>query len=178
MIVTVVSEGVGAAKLALAEHLAALRGLAGRKVLLMDADSHPHDSPCAHGTLPIAVRAVCGKSVQAELDNLGQRFQDIVVDADGRDCLGSRAALIAARVAVIPAGDLHGDEVRAARLAERIGNARLFNPGLRIVIVPSPGPHQAAGDERTRITAILQRTLPGAELASHPGVLYATVFGN
>ncbi|AVR95217.1 cobyrinic acid ac-diamide synthase [Pseudoduganella armeniaca] len=178
MIVTVVSEGTGAAKLALAEHLAALRGLAGRKVLLMDADSHPHDSPCGKRVLPIAVRAVCGKSVQAELDNLGQRFQDIVVDADGRDSLGSRAALIAAKVAVIPAGDLHGDTARAARLAERIGNARLFNPGLRIVIVTNPVPDQVPDDERNRTLATLQRTLPGAQLASHPGVLYATVFGN
>ncbi|AXA92608.1 cobyrinic acid ac-diamide synthase [Massilia sp. YMA4] len=174
MIVTVVSEGTGAAKLALAEHLAALRGLAGRKVLLMDADSHPHARACGGGALPVAVRAVCGKSVQAELDNLGQRFQDIVVDADGRDSLGSRAALIAARVVVIPAGDLHGDVTRAARLAERIGNARLFNPGLRVVIVPD----QVPGAERIRTTAVLQRTLPGAELASHPGVLYATVFGS
>lgn len=174
MIVTVVSEGCGAAKLALAEHLAALRGLAGRKVLLVDADSHPHDSPYGKASMPVAVRAVCGKSVQAELDNLGQRYQDIVVDADGRDCLGSRAALIAAKVVVIPAGDLHGDAVRAARLAERIGNARLFNPGLRIVIVPGP----AAGEAHTRTATALQRALPGAELAGHPGVLYATVFGN
>jgi hypothetical protein len=56
-------------------------------------DSHPHDSPYGKASMPVAVRAVCGKSVQAELDNLGQRYQDIVVDADWRDCLGSRAEL-------------------------------------------------------------------------------------
>lgn len=174
MIVTVVNEGHGEAKLALAEHLAALRGLAGRKVLLVDADSHPHQSPCGNAGLPVAARGVCGKSVQAELENLGQRFQDIVVDADGRDSLGSRAALIAARVVVIPADDLHGDAARATRLADRIGNARLFNPALRIVIVPCQG--GCAQDACT--TTILQRSLPGAEVATHPGVLYTAVFGS
>lgn len=173
MIVTVVNEGPGEAKLALAEHLAALRGLAGRKVLLMDADSHPHESPCGHAALPVAARAVCGKSVQAELENQGQRFQDIVVDADGRDSLGSRAALIAARVVVIPADDLHGDVVRTARLAGRIGNARLFNPALRIVIVAC---QDGCGDHACA-TTILQHSLPGAEVAAHPGELYAAVFG-
>jgi chromosome partitioning protein len=173
MIVTVVNEGQGEAKLALTEHLAALRGLAGRKVLLMDADSLPHRSPCGNAALPVAARTVCGKGVQAELENLGQRFQDIVVDADGRDSLGSRAALIAARVVVITADDLHGDAARAARLAERIGHARLFNPAMRIVIVPCLG--DCGQDACT--TAILQRSLPGAEVATHPGVLYAAVFG-
>lgn len=174
MIVTVVNEGHGQAKLALAEHLAALRGLAGRKVLLMDADSSPHESPCGNAALPVAARAVCGKSVQAELENQGQRFQDIVVDADGRDSLGSRAALIAARVVVIPADDLHGDAVRTGRLADRIGNARLFNPALRIVILACQD--GCRGDACA--TAVLHRRLPGAEVATHPGVLYGTVFGD
>ncbi|GGZ07443.1 cobyrinic acid ac-diamide synthase [Pseudoduganella plicata] len=178
MIVTVVNEGVGVAKPALAEHLAALRGLAGRKVLLMDADSHPHPSHCGKAALPIAARAVCGKGVQAELENLGQRFQDIVVDADGRDSLGSRAALIAAKVVVIPADDLHGDPARAVRLAERIGNALLFNPGLRIVIVPCHGWSGGSCHGAACVTTLLQQRLAGAELAGQPGSLYATVFGN
>lgn len=165
MIVTVVSEGACAAKLELAERLATLRSRAGRKVLLMDADSRPH----AHAAMPVPARIVNGKGVGAELENLGQRFQDIVVDADGRDSQGSRAALIAARVVVVPAGNLRDDPARAARLAERIGNARLFNPGLRIVIVPD-----AATDGRA--SALLHASLPGAELAAGGDALYASVF--
>ena len=162
MIVTVVSEGACEAKLVLAERLAARRSQSGRKVLLMDADSQPHARPAS------PVRSVNGKGVGAELENLGQRFQDIVVDADGRDSQGSRAALIAARVVVVPAENLHGDAARAARLAERIGNARLFNPGLRIVIVPADGDCGTA--------ALLHAGLPGAELAAGDDALYASVF--
>lgn len=167
MIVAVVSEGACAAKVELAERLAALRSLAGRKVLLMDADSqHP---PPAHPPLPIVARSVNGKGVQAELENLGMRYQDIVVDADGRDSLGSRAALIAARVVVVPADGSDGDPARAARLASRIGNARLFNPGLRIVIVPGETAYPT-------FTSVLRDQLPGAELSSSAEALYACVF--
>jgi chromosome partitioning protein len=162
MIVTVVSEGACEAKMLLAERLAAQRSQAGRTVLLMDADSQPHPP------LPVPARTVSGKGVGAELENMGMRFQDIVVDADGRDSLGSRAALIAARVVVIPADNLHGDTARASRLAERIGNARLFNPGLRIVIVPGESP----------VAATLRECLPGAELAAGGDALYACVFRN
>ncbi|GGX76305.1 cobyrinic acid ac-diamide synthase [Massilia dura] len=163
MIVTVVSEGACDAKLALAERLAAQRTLSGRKVLLVDADSQPHPP------LPQPARTVCGKGVEAELENLGMRFQDIVVDADGRDSLGSRAALIAAGVVVVPSDALQGDPARTARLAERIGNARLFNPGLRIVIVPC-----GSGDAHAAIA--LHARLPGAELAAGADTLYASVF--
>jgi len=149
VIVTIISEGACNAKLALAELLAA----------------QPHQPH------PLPARTVSGKGVGAELENLGQRFQDIVVDADGRDSLGSRAALIAARVVVVPADALHGDPAHAARLAERIGNARLFNPGLRIVIVPG-GPHDA------HAAMLLHARLPGAELAAGADALYASVFRN
>jgi chromosome partitioning protein len=163
MIVTVVSEGACDAKLVLAERLAALRSQAGRRVLLMDADSQPH------GQSALPARRVNGKGVGAELENLGQRFQDIVVDADGRDSQGSRAALIAARVVVVPAENLHGDAARAARLAERIGNARLFNPGLRIVIVP-------CRCDGCHASTLLHAGIPGAELAAGGEALYASVF--
>ncbi len=164
MIVTVVSEGGHAAKDALAERLAVLRGTRGRKVLLMDAD------PChLHGNGHVTARAISGKGVQAELENLGQRYQDIVVDAANRDSLGSRAALIGANVVVVPADGLDGDGPAAARLAERIGNARLFNPGMRIVIVPAGA--GAVGD-------FLCRSLPAARLLEEGGdeSLYAAVF--
>ncbi|TWI66281.1 chromosome partitioning protein [Pseudoduganella lurida] len=171
MIVTIVSEGSCNAKLALAERLAAHRSLSGRKVLLVDADSEPHPHP----PLPVAAKCVNGKSVGAELENLGMRFQDIVVDADGRDSLGSRAALIAARVVVVPADAVHNDPARAIRLADRIANARLFNPGLRIVIVPCDQP---CGTDAACATTILQRTLPGAELSASGEALFASVFRN
>ncbi len=164
MIVTVVSEGSHAAKDALAERLALLRGARGRRVLLMDADPR-HVHVAGH----VMARAVSGKGVQAELENLGQRFQDIVVDAANRDSLGSRAALIGANVVVVPAEGLDGDGPAARRLAERIGNARLFNPGMRIVIVPA-GP-SCTGQ-------FMCGCLPAARLLEESGddSLYAAVF--
>jgi chromosome partitioning protein len=63
------------------------------------------------------------------------RFRDIVIDAQGHDCLGSRSALIAARVAVVPIWPEQCDARVRTRLVRRLEMARLFNPALRVLFV-------------------------------------------
>lgn len=183
MIVAAISEGEEVPRVELADRLVALRALAGRRVLLLDGAPHHECSRLcerrsAAAGLRILTRTVHGKAMQAELENLSQRYQDIVVDTEGRDSLGSRSALIAADVAVLPADALHGDPERLARLAWRIESARLFNPALRVVIAAC-SEHCTGPDSRCG-ALLLAGCIPHARLAAGAGfgagTLYSSVF--
>ncbi|MFZ6814457.1 hypothetical protein ACO0K3_08295 [Undibacterium sp. Rencai35W] len=151
MIITIANQTGGTEKSMLADSLAALRTQTGRKVLLVDNDPK-QSSLCwcternASGISPaVMARAVSGKGMQPELENLGYRFQDIVIDTEARDSLGSRSALIAARLVVIAldSDQFNTDRIDSVnsncfsedKLTARIVAAREFNPSLRILVV-------------------------------------------
>ncbi len=174
MIITITDEYGGMEKSILAGRLAASRALAGRKVLLLDADPHhatlrqvnqAHQQ--ADGARPgIVARAISAKGLQPELEHLVTCYHDIVIDTEGRDSMGSRSALIAARVVIIPIDGSHSDASSRARLVQRITYARLFNPGLRVLVV---------ADETTPVISELVQRIPAAV---HTGIeqLYCAVF--
>ncbi|MFZ4873478.1 cobyrinic acid ac-diamide synthase [Janthinobacterium sp. Mn2066] len=120
----------------LASSLAALRAQAGRKVLLLDADPRHGalDQAQAAGEPALAhltARPISAKGLQPELEHLVNCYHDIVIDSEARDSLGSRSAMIAARVLVVSVDGL-ADE---ANLVRRIAHARSINPGLRVLLV-------------------------------------------
>ncbi|MET3137537.1 chromosome partitioning protein [Undibacterium sp. GrIS 1.2] len=151
MIITIANQTGGTEKSMLADSLAALRTQTGRRVLLLDND--PKQSSigwCAErnasGISPaVMARAISGKGMQPELENLGCRFQDIVIDTEARDSLGSRSALIAAGLVIVA---LDSDQFNVGmldavdsncfsedKLTARIATARELNPSLRILVV-------------------------------------------
>jgi chromosome partitioning protein len=141
MIITVANEKGGQEKSLLAKNLAALRAMAGHKVLLVDGDPRQYSLAwCNHRTAAtiapkIDARAICGKGMHPELENLCLRYNDIVIDSEDRDCLGSRSALIAARIAIIPIHPENMDASSQEKLIHRIDTARLFNPVLQVIFV-------------------------------------------
>lgn len=82
MIIAIANENDGAEKSMLASSLAALRALDGRKVLLIDADPHKFSLAWssvrdAAGIRPkVPARAIGGKGLQPELENLIPRYDD------------------------------------------------------------------------------------------------------
>lgn len=128
----------------LASSLAASRAQAGRKVLLLDADPR-------HGALDLALaanhtarthltaRPISAKGLQPELEHLVNCYHDIVIDSEARDSLGSRSAMIAARVLVVSVDGL-ADQ---ACLVRRIAHARTINPELRVLLVTAFMPDAA-----------------------------------
>ncbi len=68
-------------------------------------------------------------------EHLTPRYNDIVIDTEGRDSMGSRSALVAARIAIIPIRPDQMDPASEAKLIVRVDTARLFNPGLRVLFV-------------------------------------------
>lgn len=193
MIITVVEPAAGQAggggKSLLAGRLAASRALAGRKVLLLGANPRRDwlDQSATHpaGALPhkLVVRAISAKGLQPELEHLINCYHDIVIDTEDRDSMASRSALIAARVVIVPCGaacvgapDGGAPCVDGACLVRRIGKARMFNPGLRVLVVPVCGPAAAQEQEQEMERAqTLAARIPAAALTGIEQ-LYGAVF--
>lgn len=141
MIITIANEKGGVEKSILANNLAALRAIDGRNVLLIDADPQKSSftwssERSAAGIKPkVPARAINGKGLQPKLENLTPRYNDIVIDTEGRDSMGSRSALIAARLVIIPIQPDQMDPASEKNLIARIDMARLFNPSLRVLFV-------------------------------------------
>ncbi|MYM30046.1 AAA family ATPase [Duganella sp. CY15W] len=171
MIIAIASPGGGAGKTIVANNLALLRARAGRKVMLVDTD--PRAASCAWcselaaaGVLPrFAARAITGRALLDELELLRVRYNDIVIDTEGRDTAESRAALIAARLAVVPVTPEQVDLASQYKLIARLNSARMFNPGLRVLFVLVGGADAPSDEERAAVRAYVARVM-SATLAS------------
>jgi chromosome partitioning protein len=78
-----------------------------------------------------------GKGLQAEVQDLAKRYQDIVIDAGGRDSVELRAALVVADKAYIPIQPSQFDIWTLDRMDGLVESAQGFNPSLRALVVIS-----------------------------------------
>lgn len=142
MIVTVGNTKGGVGKTTLALNLAIARAIAGRDVWLIDGDRQ--------GTAQTAItirseadrqpRIACaqyadGSTLRAQVQQVGPKFQDIVIDAGGRDSTALRAALVLSDVLVVPFAPRSLDVWALADICSLIDEARSVRDGLRAVAV-------------------------------------------
>lgn len=169
MIIAIANQDSGAGRSIIANNLALLRTRSGRKVMLVDTDPK---APCctwcaelaAAGVQPrVAARAITGRTLVSDLDTLRTRYHDIVIDTEGRDTAESRAALIAARLVLVPVTPDQVDLGRQYKMIARLNAARMFNPGLRVLFVLVAEDPGAA--ERAAVRAYVSRVM-SATLAS------------
>lgn len=141
MILLIGGEKGGTGKTTLATNLAALRVLAGRDVLLVDTDIQGSASYWAAirdetGIRPrVASIQKFGKGLVGELRDLSGRYQDIIIDAGGRDSVELRSALVVADQVVTPLQASQFDVWTLERMAELITQARSLNEGLAAQVV-------------------------------------------
>ena len=96
-IILIGGEKGGTGKTTLAVNLAARRALQGRDVLVIDTDIQASASYWAQTRDETAVtpRVACiqkfGKGLQTEVRDLATRYQDLVIDAGGRDSVELRS---------------------------------------------------------------------------------------
>lgn len=141
MIIAIADVAGNARKSILAARLSLMQKQAGRQVVLVDNDPQHlsltlEKNRSDRTQFPrVDVRAISGKGMQPELENLGCRFQDIVIDTESRDSMGTRAALDAADKAIIVMDGSQLDSVKCDQLISRLMTARVDNPVLRIVLV-------------------------------------------
>ncbi len=142
MIIAFVQTKGGVGKTTLAVNLAVQRVLrAGRDVLLVDADEQGTASDFAAiraerlGHTGFAIVQLTGAAVRNQVLGLAKKFDDVIIDAGGRDTAGLRAALTVADLAVVPFQPRSFDVWTLGKVAALIGEARVTNPSLQAVAV-------------------------------------------
>jgi chromosome partitioning protein len=108
MIIVLAQTKGGVGKSTLAINLAIERSRAGRDVLLVDADEQATATDFtalrteALGTPGYTAVSLSGPAVRTQVQQMRPKYQDIIIDAGGRDTAGLRAALTVADVALVP----------------------------------------------------------------------------
>lgn len=131
----------GTGKSILATNLAAMRARAGRDVLLVDTDPQGSSSGwqairIGNAELPkVSCVQKFGKTVSSEVRDLAGRFQDIVIDAGGRDSVEMRSALLVAQLAVLPFQPAQFDLWTVEKMHELLDQAAAFNEQIRALAV-------------------------------------------
>ena len=145
MIVLVGGEKGGTGKTTLATNLAALRAAAGRDVLLVDTDRQGsasfwgavRDEAAGEGAALAAVPCVqvFGKGVARQLADLAGRYDDVVVDAGGRDSVELRSAMVGAERLYVPVQASQFDVWTLEQMDELVSQAQAINPDLEAGVV-------------------------------------------
>ena len=146
MILLVGGEKGGTGKTTIAVNLAAGLRLQGRDVLLVDTD--PQGSASGWSSMredrDDSIRVPCvqkfGKSLQQEIKELSLRYQDVIVDAGGRDSVELRAALVAVEQVLIPVQASQFDLWTIERMSELVNSASAFNANLHATVILSRAP--------------------------------------
>ncbi len=173
MIITIAHGAGDCAKSIVADNLAALRTLSGSKLILLDNDARHSSLDWSRARrrtadcTPVTVRRVSGKGMQAELENLGFHYQDIVIDAEARDCMGSRSALQAAHVTILVIALDQLELLQEQELSLRIQLAQAENPRMRTLVVMSCSEVQITADKIARVKEFVSQ-LNAAELFPYP----------
>lgn len=133
----------GTGKSTLATNIAAMRARAGRDVLLLDTDKQATSSKWAtvreeEGVAPslFSVQKF-GKGIPTLVQDLQNRYDDIIIDAGGRDNPELRYALAVAEKAFIPVLPSDFDAWTIRDMDRLIEMAKSFNPDLTAHIVIS-----------------------------------------
>ncbi|ADE17011.1 Cobyrinic acid ac-diamide synthase (plasmid) [Nitrosococcus halophilus Nc 4] len=161
-IILIGGEKGGTGKTTLSANLAAQRANAGHDVLLVDTDIQGSASYWAatreeNGTSP-RVNSIqkFGKALASELQDLAKRYEDIIVDAGGRDSVELRAALVVADRVYAPIQASQFDVWTLDRMDSLVAQAQSLNQDLNAWVVinrASPNPSVGEAKEAQNILA-------------------------
>lgn len=142
MIITVGHTKGGVGKTSLSLNLAIARAIAGKDVWLIDGDRQGTAQTALtirseSGRLPAIACAQYsdGSTLRAQVQQIGQKFQDIFIDAGGRDSTALRAALVLSDILIVPFAPRSLDVWALADICGLIDEARSVRDGLRAVAV-------------------------------------------
>jgi len=143
MIILIGGEKGGTGKTTLATNLAAMRALTGRDVLLIDTDPQGSANYWAQSRDDenITPRVACiqkfGKGLPKEVQDLSGRYEDIIIDAGGRDSVELRSALVVVEKAFIPIQPSQFDIWTLNQMDELVETAKAFNPDIQAKVIIS-----------------------------------------
>lgn len=164
MIITVGNTKGGVGKTTLAVNLAIARALAGRDVWLIDGDRQ------GTAQTAISIRAdaghtpgiACatysdGPTLRAQVQQQASKFDDIIIDAGGRDSTALRAALVLSDVLLVPFQPRSYDVWALNDIAALVDEARSVRDGLRAVaILNCADPGESSTDNADAAAAVAE----------------------
>ena len=164
MILTVGNTKGGVGKTTLAVNVAIARALAGRKVWLVDGDRQ------GTAQTAITIRAdaghqpgiACssypdGPALRSQVQYQGSLYDDIIIDAGGRDSTALRAALVLSDVLLVPFQPRSYDVWALNDIAELIVDARSVRDGLRaFAVLNCADPGESSTDNSEAAAAVAQ----------------------
>ena len=143
MIYTIGGIKGGSGKSTIATNLAIMLHLAGRDVLLVDADDQEtatdftfwrNETLGEKGTGYTAIQ-LSNMAVRTQVLNLRDKYDDIVIDTGGRDTTSQRAALAVSDVFIVPFIPRSFDIWTLEKVVQLIGEMSAANPELIAVAV-------------------------------------------
>jgi chromosome partitioning protein len=162
MILTVGNTKGGVGKTTLALNVAIARALTGRDVWLIDGDRQ--------GTMQTAIsirleaghapgiacaQYVDGSSLRAQVQQQVAKFDDIIIDAGGRDSTALRAALVLSDVLLVPFQPRSYDVWALNDIALLVDEARSVRDGLRAyAVLNCADPGESSSDNAEAAAAV------------------------
>lgn len=128
----------GSGKTTIATNLAIMRAAQGRDVLLIDADDQETASDFTilrnermGGKAGYTSIKLTGAAVRTETLRLASKYDDIIIDAGGRDTVSQRAALTVSDVLLVPFVPRSFDIWTIEKVSDLIKEIQPVNPKLR-----------------------------------------------
>jgi len=127
----------GSGKTTIATHLAVMRAQAGGDILLIDADDQ--ETSFDFSTLRSSLEnklpeytyiKLSGKALRSEILKMKGKYDDIIVDAGGRDTINQRAALTTADKLIVPFVPRSFDLWTLDNVASIVQEIKQINPSL------------------------------------------------
>lgn len=158
MIVTVGNTKGGVGKTTLATQLALAWAIDGRDVLLVDADRQG-SAQLVLGARERSPGVTCvqyhdGPVLRAQVPRQAPKFDDVVIDAGGRDSAALRAALVLSDLVVVPFLPRALDVWALKDMAELVEQARSVRDGLLARAVLNGADPGASSDNADAIAAL------------------------
>nr|WP_295744821.1 AAA family ATPase [uncultured Acidocella sp.] len=164
MILTIGNTKGGVGKTTLAVQIAIARALAGREVWLIDGDRQ------GTSVAAIAARAAAGKTpgiacaqyvdgptLRAQVQQQRDKWDDIIIDAGGRDSTALRAALILSDVLLVPFAPRSYDVWALEDMASLIDEAASVRDGLKCyAVLNQADPGEASTDNADAAAAVAE----------------------
>lgn len=160
MIILIGGEKGGTGKTTFVTNLAALRKKAGFDVLVVDTDKQESANfwSAIRESNENLERIPCiqkyGNGIVKEVKDLANRYQDIIIDAGGRDSIELRSALAISDKIFIPIQASQFDVWTLTQMNQLINQVKAFNPQIEAYVVinrASPNPSVTEAENASEI---------------------------